>query len=214
MNIENASLALAAAEVLGVSRDAAKRKLEAVNGVPGRFEKIDEGQPFTVIVDYAPEPYALQACYETIEKIPHARLIHVLGSTGGGRDVARRPILGRMAAEHADVIIVTNEDPYDDDPKTIIEQVAEGASGVESRKSSRRLDGIPQKAGKVESHGVEIRTILDRREAIRSAMREAKPSDLVLLTGKGCEQAIMGPRGSKIPWDERTVAREEIRAIL
>lgn len=194
-NLENASLALAVAEALDVPSDAAKKKIEAVIGIPGRMEKIDEGQSFTVIIDYAPEPYALAKCYEAIEQIPHERLIHVLGSTGGGRDVARRPILGRMAAEHADVVIVTNEDPYDDDPKIIIEQVANGAREIQGR-------------------CVEIRTILDRRDAIRSAMREARARDLVLLTGKGCEQAMMSAHGTKIPWDERTVAKEEIQAIL
>lgn len=194
-NLENASAALAVAEALGVPRDAAKKKIETVPNMPGRMEKIVEGQPFTVIVDYAPEPYALAKCYEAIEEIPHNRLIHVLGSAGGGRDVARRPILGRMAAEHANVVIVTNEDPYDDDPQTIIEQVANGARSVERGASS-------------------ILTILDRREAINVAMKEAKSGDLVLLTGKGCEQAIMVANGKKIPWDEREVARAAIRDIL
>lgn len=194
-NLENASLALAVAEALDIPRDAAKKKIEAVAGIPGRMEKIDEGQTFTVIVDYAPEPYALAKCYEVIEKLPHNRLIHVLGSAGGGRDILRRPILGRMAAEHADVVIVTNEDPYDDDPETIITQVADGAREAQSR-------------------CVEIRTILDRREAIRSAMREARPGDLVLLTGKGCEQAMMIARRKKILWDDRVVAREALRVIL
>ncbi len=197
-NLENASAALAVAEALGISRDAAKKKIEAVANMPGRMEKIDEGQPFTVIVDYAPEPYSLAKCYEAIEQIPHTRLIHVLGSAGGGRDIARRPILGRMAAEHADVVIVTNEDPYDDDPKAIIGQVAEGG---------RRASCVGRRTN-------DIRTILDRQEAINAAMKEAKAGDLVLLTGKGCEQAIMVANGKKIPWDEREVARAAIRDIL
>lgn len=194
-NLENATAALSVADALGLSHDEAKKRIEAVAGVPGRMERIDEGQPFTVIVDYAPEPYALRKCYEAIAMIPHDRLIHVLGSAGGGRDVARRPVLGRMAGEHADVVIVTNEDPYDDDPVKIIEQVAGGATTVKGRQ-------------------IDVRSILDRREAIVAAMREARSGDLVLLTGKGCEQAIMGAQGSKIPWDERSVAREAIRAIL
>lgn len=196
-NLENASAALAVADALGISHDAAKKKLEAVVGMPGRMEKIDEGQAFTVIVDYAPEPYALAKCYDAIAQIPHHRLIHVLGSAGGGRDVARRPILGRMAGENADVVIVTNEDPYDDDPRMIIKHVAEGAKNAAVKRPS-----------------VAVKEILDRREAIETAMREAKQGDLVLLTGKGCEQAIMGPNGSKTSWDERKVARDAIRAIL
>jgi UDP-N-acetylmuramoyl-L-alanyl-D-glutamate--2,6-diaminopimelate ligase len=100
-----------------------------------------------------------------------------------------------MAAEHADIVVVTNEDPYDDDPKTIIDDVAKGAC----------------EAG---ATGDRLRLVMDRREAVFAAMREAGPGDLVLLTGKGCEQAIMGPAGHRTPWDEREVAREAIRAAM
>ena len=195
VNVENAAAAVAVATSLGMPLLDVLRKIDTVAGVPGRFERIDLGQPFTVLVDYAPEPASLGKCYDAIEKISHARLIHVLGSAGGGRDIARRPILGRMAAEHADVVIVTNEDPYDDNPAKIIEQVAEGARAV----------------GRA---GVVIRTNPDRRAAIFEAVKEAQPGDLVLLTGKGCELAIMVANGGKIAWDEREVAREAIRAIL
>lgn len=195
VNVQNASQALAVAEVLGVPRERAKTALEQVKGIPGRFERIDAGQPFTVIVDYAPEPYALEACYATIAHIPHTRLIHVLGSAGGGRDMWRRKVLGEMAAKKAAVVIVTNEDPYDEDPSDIIRQVEDGARSV----------------GRM---GVDIYAIQDRKEAIQFAMKSAKEGDLVLLTGKGCEQAIMGPNGSRTPWDERQVARDAIRGIM
>jgi UDP-N-acetylmuramoyl-L-alanyl-D-glutamate--2,6-diaminopimelate ligase len=196
VNVENALAAVAIASTLGLPLDAIARRLGEVEGIPGRFERIDEGQPWTVIVDYAPEPASLGRLYETVESIPHTRLIHVLGSCGGGRDVARRPILGRMAGERADFVIVTNEDPYDDDPRAIMDQVADGARA----------------AGKHDDASLLI--VEDRREAIFEAMRRAEPGDLVLLTGKGCEQAIMVAGGKHLPWDERTVAREAIRAAL
>jgi len=194
VNVENAMAAIATATSLGLSLPAVMKKMETVSGVPGRFERIDGGQPFTVLVDYAVEPIAMEKLYDTVEKLPHGRIIHVLGSCGGGRDVARRPIIGRIAGKRADVVVVTNEDPYDDDPAKIIEDVAKGA----------------REAGKT---GEALQTVLDRREAIVRAIREARPGDIVLLTGKGCEQAIMGKNGTLIPWDEREVAREAIKAL-
>ncbi|MFZ2803596.1 MAG: UDP-N-acetylmuramoyl-L-alanyl-D-glutamate--2,6-diaminopimelate ligase [Patescibacteria group bacterium] len=193
VNVENALAAIATATSLGLSLEAVLQKIDSVSGVPGRFERINEGQPYTVIVDYAVEPAAMEKLYAAIDKLPHARVIHVLGSCGGGRDVARRPILGKMAAEHADEVIVTNEDPYDDDPQQIVDHVAQGAKDA----------GISPDA---------LKEVLDRKEAIFAAMKDAKPGDLVLLTGKGCEQAIVGPSRSKTPWDEREVAREAIKA--
>lgn len=196
VNISNALAALAVAGTLDISLADASARLAAVSGVPGRFERIDEGQPWTVIVDYAPEPASLGKLYESIAALPHGKIIHVLGSAGGGRDVARRPILGRMAGENADLVIVTNEDPYDDNPREIMGQVASGA----------------REKGKIDGETLFI--IEDRREAITEAMRRAAPGDLVILTGKGCEQAIMIANGGRIPWDEREVARAAIRANL
>lgn len=196
VNVENALAAIAAATALGLPLDSVAGRLGDVEGIPGRFERIDEGQPWTVIVDYAPEPASLGRLYETVQEMPRTKLIHVLGSCGGGRDVARRSVLGRMAGERADLVIVTNEDPYDDDPRAIMEQVADGARA----------------AGKKD--GESLLVVEDRREAIFEAMRRANPGDLVLLTGKGCEQAIMSAGGKRIPWDERIVAREAIRERL
>ncbi len=194
VNVENAAAAIAVGEALGFELGPVMKKLATVSGVPGRFERIDEGQSFSVIVDYAPEPASLTKLYESIKKIPHTRLIHVFGSCGGGRDIARRPILGAMAAKEADVAFITNEDPYDDNPRDIMEQVADGA----------------RKAGMTDE---KMHLVNDRRAAIFAAIKEAQPGDLVLLTGKGCEQAIMGPQGSRTAWDERQVAREALRAL-
>ncbi|MDF1496537.1 MAG: UDP-N-acetylmuramoyl-L-alanyl-D-glutamate--2,6-diaminopimelate ligase [Patescibacteria group bacterium] len=193
VNVSNALASLAVAKACGMDLDSAVKKLETIKNLPGRFELINEGQPYTVIVDYAPEPASLSKIYETINALNPNRLIHVLGSCGGGRDVARRPILGKMAGETADIVIVTNEDPYDDDPMQIINDVAEGA----------------KEQGKIE--GQNLFLIEDRKEAIDKAIGIAEPGDIVLLTGKGSEQAICIAGGKKIPWDEREVAREAIK---
>ncbi|MFA6171294.1 MAG: UDP-N-acetylmuramyl-tripeptide synthetase [Patescibacteria group bacterium] len=179
----------------GISPEKLKIGLEKISGVPGRLEKIDEGQNFTVIVDYAFEPKAVIKLYELIKLIPHKRIIHVLGSAGGGRDAARRPMLGEIAARNADTVIVTNEDPYDDDPGTIIDQVALGAE-----KSGKKLNA-------------NLFKVLDRRMGIKKALREAGEDDLVLVSGKGCEQAICAKNGEKIKWDDRQVVREEIKNL-
>lgn len=154
--------------------------------------KQGEGVEFTVIVDYAFEPEALKKIYETILRLEHNKIIQVLGSAGGGRDVARRPKLGRLAGAQADLVIVTNEDPYDDDPKLIIDQVARGAAN----------------AGKILDK--DLFKIEDRREAIKKALALAQAGDIVLITGKGCEQAICAAGGARIPWDDRQVVREEL----
>jgi UDP-N-acetylmuramoyl-L-alanyl-D-glutamate--2,6-diaminopimelate ligase len=195
-NVLNALAAVSVGLSQGLPLDVMAKGLAKVANVPGRFEKIDEGQDFKVIVDYAPEPESLRQLYAAVERLPHARIIHVLGSAGGGRDVARRPILGKLAGEKADVAIVTNEDPYDDDPRLIIEQVAAGAI----------------EAGKKE--GETLFKIDDRREAIAKAIGMAGTGDVLLLTGKGAEQAIVGRGGKLQPWDERKVARELLRKRL
>ena len=125
---------------------------------------------------------------------PRRRLIHVLGSCGGGRDIARRPILGEMAAKEADLVIVTNEDPYDDDPRQIMNDVAAGA----------------ESAGKI--LGKNLWIVEDRKEAIKQAVMMAGSEDVVLLTGKGAELRICVANGEKLPWNERSAAEEAIRA--
>ncbi|MFH0923647.1 MAG: UDP-N-acetylmuramyl-tripeptide synthetase [Candidatus Falkowbacteria bacterium] len=191
-NVSNAMAAVGTGLSQGLDMAEIKNGLEKVKGVPGRFERINEGQNFTVIVDYAFEPNAVEKLYETIKLISHSKIIHVLGSAGGGRDINRRPKLGKIAGEKADYAIITNEDPYDEDPQIIIDQVAAGA----------------EKAGK--ELGKNLFKILDRREAIKKAFSLAREKDIVLITGKGSEQAICVEDGKKITWDDRQVAREEL----
>lgn len=192
-NVSNALAVFAACEALGVDLEAVAKTIGAIEHVPGRFEFVEAGQPWKALIDYAPEPESLRNLYAAIDLIPHKRLIHVLGSCGGGRDASRRPIMGEMAGTKADIVIVTNEDPYDDDPVQIIHQVAEGA--VQAGK----------KTGKT------LFCIEDRAQAIEKAMALAEADDLVLMTGKGCEPWICGPKGTKIPWNEHEKAEEAIR---
>lgn len=194
-NQQNMIAALAVGLAQGIELKKLTPGLEAVEGVPGRLERIQAGQPFTVIVDYAFEPRAVEKLYETIEEIKHGRIIHVIGSAGGGRDKSRREILGGIAGRRADIAIVTDEDPYDEAPISIIEAVAAGAVA----------------AGKVRNK--DLFTELSRRTAINHAFRLAQPGDVVLITGKGSEQAIVRANGRKESWDDRVVAREELKAL-
>lgn len=202
-NALNVLNVVAMGETRNISFEKVKISLESITGIPGRLEQIREGQEFLCIVDYAYEPRALQKLYDTVDILRNypkvgtsGKIIHVLGSAGGGRDKDRRPELGKIAGQNADYVIVSNEDPYDEDPLEIIRQVAKGAVTVGKKLNENLFE------------------ILDRREAIRKAISLAKPNDIVLLTGKGSEQAICMADGKKFKWDERAVAREEIRAIL
>lgn len=194
--LSNVLAAMAAIRSLGFDWNDIRRAAEKLEAVPGRLERIDEGQDFHVVVDYAYEPAALSAVYEALELVEYNRLIHIVGSAGGGRDVARREILGQMAAEHDDIVIVANEDPYDEDPMQIINDVADAAAG----------------AGKQD--GVNLYRILDRQEAIDTAIRFAGPDDLVLITGKGSEPVMAVADGKKVPWDDREAARKALRHVL
>ncbi len=188
-NAANAMTAVCVSLIQGLSLEQIKKGLESVKGIAGRLERVKAGQNFTVIVDYAFEPKAVTKLYETIKLILHRKVIHVLGSAGGGRDKARRPELGKIAGAKANYVIVTNEDPYGDDPQIIINQVAQGAVKV-----GKKLDK-------------NLFKILDRREAIKKALSLAKKNDIVLITGKGSEQAICLANGEKMKWDDREVVR-------
>ncbi|MCB9803080.1 UDP-N-acetylmuramoyl-L-alanyl-D-glutamate--2,6-diaminopimelate ligase [Candidatus Nomurabacteria bacterium] len=164
-------------------------------GVPGRQELIENNKGFQVMVDYAPEPESLKQLYQALKNLNYHKLIHVLGSCGGGRDRARQPILGEMAGQFADIVVVTNEDPYDDDPQEIMTNVSAGAI----------------KAGKEANKN--LYEVLDRKQAIIKALSLAKSGDLVLITGKGAEQFICGRNGQKILHDDRQVVREYFQRI-
>ncbi|OGZ34066.1 MAG: hypothetical protein A2174_03040 [Candidatus Portnoybacteria bacterium RBG_13_41_18] len=223
-NVYNAVAAICVAQSQGIGMEKIKAILAHAKPTPGRLEVVDCGQPFTVIIDYAHEPASLEAVYKTLKIFnPHTsrgeeasprKIIAVLGGQGGGRDKAKRPILGKISSQYADVVIITNEDPYDEKPEEIIEDVAAGVvfschSGLEpeSRLSNldSRLHGNDKK--------VEVFKILDRREAIKKALSLAQAGDIVILTGKGGEVWIYVENGKKIPWNEREIVEEELGAI-
>jgi len=189
-NIYNSLAAISLALSQGVDLKTCKVALEKAEGIPGRMEKVISS-PFSVFVDYAITPNALKQIYETLTvnyKLPTTRLICVLGACGGGRDKWKRPVFGELASKYCNEVIITNEDPYDEDPLEIIKQVASGAKG-------------------------KAKMILERRQAIREALRTAKEKDVVVITGKGCEPSICITGGKKIPWDDRQVVREEFKSL-
>jgi len=195
-SIANILAAAAFARSQGIPVGTIQKALRAFKGVPGRVERVSlsgagvnsSRQNFSVYVDYAHTPDALQNLYEAF---PNTRKICVLGATGGGRDKWKRPELGRIAAEHCAEIILTDEDPYDENPETIINDVA---SGVSSNST--------------------FHIILDRRQAIADAVRRARAGDAVFITGKGTDPYIMGPRGTKIPWSDAEIVREALGKVI
>ncbi|OHA32014.1 MAG: hypothetical protein A2928_00290 [Candidatus Taylorbacteria bacterium RIFCSPLOWO2_01_FULL_45_15b] len=198
-SIYNAYAAAACAHAFGISAEIIKKGLESVKIIRGRAEAISSNKGFDVIVDYAHTPDSLRALYEAY---PNKRKICVLGNTGGGRDTWKRPEMGGIAEKYCDEIILTNEDPYDEDPQKIIDDMAAGMSIKKPK------------------------IVLDRREAIREAIKLAStlnPSAetdgsgtannnnrIVVISGKGTDPYVMGPNGSKIPWDDASIVREEL----
>jgi UDP-N-acetylmuramoyl-L-alanyl-D-glutamate--2,6-diaminopimelate ligase len=191
-NVSNALAALGAVEALGLDVHHASTALEITAGVSGRMERVELGQPFTVIVDYAHTADALHKMLATLRPLTSGRLIVVFGSAGE-RDPTKRAPMGRVAAESADLVVVTDEDPRLEDPRAINEAIASGA----------------REAGAAD--GERLWVIDDRREAIAHAIGLARDGDLVLLAGKGHETSIFYG-GDKLPWDDRIVAREALAA--
>ncbi len=188
-NVSNALLAIGAAKTLGTSLETASRAINNLDTVPGRMEIIKAPSGTTVVVDYAPEPAAMEASLRSIIMIPHEKVIHVFGSTGGHRDVAKRFAFGEISAKFADTIIITNDDVYDSDPQEIANNILEGINKVENKKASS------------------VETVLNRKDAIAHALQIAEPQDIVLITGKGSEQFLVLPNNERIAWDEREVVK-------
>jgi len=181
-NVLNALAAISVAKAYGINLEICKKSLEKVKIIPGRMEVISE-KPVKVIVDYAHTPEQLEAVYKTFKD---ENLICVLGSCGGGRDKWKRPVLGEIAKKYCKEIIITNEDPYDENPMEIINQVSATA-------------------------GPKVKKILDRKEAIETSIKIAKPGEVVIITGKGSEPWMCLENGKKIPWDDRQIAKEALK---
>jgi UDP-N-acetylmuramoyl-L-alanyl-D-glutamate--2,6-diaminopimelate ligase len=186
-NEENALAALAAARLLGIDDDAIKRGLESVRGIPGRFEAVDEGQPFAVIVDYAHKPGALENVLRAARDLAAGNRVLVVLGAGGDRDRGKRPQMGRIASELADLAIVTSDNPRSEDPDAIIAEIVAGA-------------------------GADVDVEPDRAAAIARAVELARPGDVVVIAGKGAEQG-QELADRTIPFDDRDAAREALRVL-
>jgi UDP-N-acetylmuramoyl-L-alanyl-D-glutamate--2,6-diaminopimelate ligase len=184
-NVENVLGAVAAARLLDIPDDAIARGVRELRGVPGRFEAVDEGQPFAVLVDYAHTPDSLENVLRTARGLAQNRVICVFGC-GGDRDRGKRPLMGRIATELADLAIVTSDNPRSEEPEAIIAEILEG------------------------THGAEVEP--DRREAIAGAIAAAEEGDVVVIAGKGHEQGQQFADRT-IPFDDREVAREALRRL-
>jgi UDP-N-acetylmuramoyl-L-alanyl-D-glutamate--2,6-diaminopimelate ligase len=187
-NVENALAALSAAHALGVEAGRGARALSGVERVPGRFEPVDEGQPFAVLVDYAHTPDSLENVLRAARKLTPGRLIGVFGC-GGDRDREKRPLMGRIGTELSDLAVITSDNPRSEDPGAIIDQIVAGAEGT---------------------YHVEP----DRQSGIALALGAARPGDTVVIAGKGHEQGQEFEGGRKVPFDDRQVAREELHKLL
>ena len=181
-NVLNVIGAIAAVRTLGVD----ELSLEGFERVPGRFEPVDEGQDFGVLVDYAHTPDSLENVLRTARELTRGRL-HVVFGAGGDRDPTKRPLMGRAARELADRVLVTSDNPRNEEPEAIIDQVMEGAGAGAERDA-------------------------DRRRAIGRAIADAEPGDVVVIAGKGHEQGQEFEHGRKEPFDDKTVAREALRS--
>jgi UDP-N-acetylmuramoyl-L-alanyl-D-glutamate--2,6-diaminopimelate ligase len=191
-NVENALTALAIVGELGIPVDDAAGALAGAEQVPGRFEPVDEGQPFAVLVDYAHTPDSLSNVLRAAREVTEGRLIVVFGC-GGDRDRDKRPQMGEIGARLSDVCVVTSDNPRSEEPRAIIDEI---------------LEGIP--AG---GASAEVEVEVDRHAAIAWALDAARPSDTVVIAGKGHEQGQEFEGGRKLPFDDRDVAREELRRL-
>lgn len=186
-NLENIAATIAFARSRNIDWETIRSAIENFDGVPGRLEFVQK-IPFSVIIDYAHTPDSLEKVYKTLKaksyKLKASKLICVLGSAGGGRDVWKRPVMGEIAAKYCDQIILTNEDPFDEDPAEIINQIESGIPPEQRKKSQK---------------------IIDRKAAIKKAIQSAKKGDTVIITGKGSEPYLRSAGGKKIPWNEREI---------
>jgi len=183
-NVENALAAASAARALGLDEAAIRAGIEAVDRVPGRFDEVDEGQPFTVLVDYAHTPGALETVLEAARELARGRVICVFGA-GGDRDRAKRPLMGQVVTELADVALVTSDNPRSEDPAAIASEIVDG---------------------------LDLEVELDRRRAIERVLEAARDGDVVVIAGKGHEQG-QEIAGRKLPFDDREVVRDALRRL-
>jgi UDP-N-acetylmuramoyl-L-alanyl-D-glutamate--2,6-diaminopimelate ligase len=200
-NIYNAAAAICVALSQGIWPSKIKKALLKVKAPSGRFEVIESKQGFTVVIDYAHEPASLEAVYKTVikslVKSQKSKVICLLSSQGGGRDKWKRAEMGKIAAKYCDKIILTNEDPYDESPLKIINDIEKG---IRTNQRNR--------------HKSAVYKIIDRKKAIKAALSLAKKGDVVILTGKGGEVWMCVENDKKIPWDEKKIVEEELIKLI
>jgi UDP-N-acetylmuramoyl-L-alanyl-D-glutamate--2,6-diaminopimelate ligase len=190
-NVQNVLAALGASLALGLPPEAVLRGLGSVTGVPGRLERVEGGQPFTVVVDYAHTDDALKNLLETVRELSPRRLITVFGC-GGDRDRSKRPLMGAVAARLSDVAVVTSDNPRSEPPEAILEEIQRGMNG--GRRALRHA-------------------IVDRKDAITFALEMAEAGDAVVIAGKGHE-TYQVLRDRTVPFDDRQVARQVLSRML
>lgn len=186
-NVENALAAIATGKALSVDVETVKRALGNIAGIPGRMEMVANDRQIDILIDYAVTPDSFEKLYHVVTpmRIPGTKIIHVFGACGE-RDRGKRPVMGKIASGNADVVILTNEDPYHEDPERIIDEIA---AGVDRKNSERYF------------------RIFDRREAIAKAISLAEAGDIILITGKGAEET-MALGDKRVPWKEQKVIQE------
>ncbi len=190
-NLQNAALTCAVAQSLGVSRESILKDFEDFQGVAGRLEFV-RGKGKTAVIDYALTPGSLIAVYKHLRTLlaPGGQLIGVFGGTGGGRDVWKRPELGKIADEFCEKIYLTRDDSYDEKTEDIIADIQKGIT-----------------------HQEKVVVVLDRTEAIRAALKEAGPNDIVAITGMGSQTKTYGPNGSETDWSDRAAVEQILREL-
>ena len=191
-NIYNALCAICIGLVENIKLKTIADILKTTNPISGRMEKVI-GEPFSVFVDYAHTPDALEKALKTISEFKTKKIILVTGAAGGGRDKWKRPEFARVGQKYADYVLITNEDPYNENPETILDEIASGFSEVLSSK-------------------FQVLRVLDRRKAINKALQLAKDGDIILVAGKGAEPLMVTKEGP-IDWDDREVVREEFAKL-
>jgi len=185
-NLYNALAAIAIAKSQGIELDIAKKALEKIDKIEGRMEEIKQGQNFRIFVDLAHTPDSFEQVFKLVKNLPHQKIIAVFGAAGGGRDKWKRPKLGQLASKYCDYLILTNEDPYDENPQQIANDIVRGLGDFKK-----------------------YEIILDRRQAIEKALSIVQAQDIVLFLGKGTEATLV-IGSQKNPWDDREVVKEEL----
>lgn len=216
-NIENMLAAAATTRSLGIDINTIGRALNDFTGVAGRLEKITAPNGVTIFIDYAHEPKSLASifkyCRSLVPNSSGKKLIGVFGSAGGGRDTWKRPVMGEIAAYYCDNIVLTNDDPYDEDPEKIINEIEAGFN-QSSESWSKFLDVTFKSQDINKKLNTSYWKIIDRTEAIKKALALASNGDIVVLAGKGSDNCIMGPKNTKMPWNEREVVENVLNNYI